>query len=69
VDDSLQPGDLALERRLVKKQQRGECLVLVEALTCRSVASALKKPVISGSPSSPGWRRPWKWIYRRIQPT
>jgi hypothetical protein len=48
-------------------QGRGPGRKLVEAATWPSTASEVRKLVTSGAPISPGWRLPWKKMYRRIQ--
>ena len=39
----------------------------VDALTWHSVARCVRNVSIASGPSSLGWRRPWKRMYRRIQ--
>jgi hypothetical protein len=66
---AVEPRQRLVERLLVQKEQRGERLVLSRGGDIPIAREMIEDAVTSVSPSSRGWRVPWKRMKRLIQCT
>ena len=68
-DQVIEPWQLDAENLSIEEEQRIEGLVLRGRRDSLTNRERREKGRDSTAPISPGWRLPWKRMYRRIQAT